>query len=82
MDIIIDGKTLAEYIDARIEAALGEEKPSGPSVQDATEAAKAAMDAGEREKVKAALAKVGAKRVSTITSSQVAQFMEALNEGN
>lgn len=51
----------------------------GPTMADAVAAATQLVSTGNQQKVKDALAAVGAKRVSEIAEDQIALFLETLN---
>ena len=57
-----------------------EELIDGPSLSDAITAATKLVSEGEASRVKAALAEVGAKRVSDLAAGDVAAFISALEE--
>lgn len=63
-----------ELIEAEPEAEEG-----APSMSDAVAAATALVSAGESAKVKAALAEVGAKRVSEMSEDDIPAFLAALD---
>lgn len=56
----------------------GSDDSDGPTLQDAKGAAGVLVSSGEAAKVKAALTKVGAKKVSEIAENKIAAFIAAL----
>lgn len=66
--------------DADFQAAAEDENGEAPSLEDAIAAATELVSNGGAAKVKAALAAVGAKKVSELAGADVQSFLDALND--